>query len=164
MKLIFAKVKLAGANNLTSWYNKYKQLKFAQNVNLIDSSEVKDIIDGFGTQRFTIGFKKRDGSFRVMNAQKGVQRPYKGEDNYINYGPTEYLTLYDLQIASQIARQSIGDVDVGELDDRLLRKAYRRVYPHTVELIKGGGEIYVVRGSDYAIENGFGEEVAENEH
>ena len=146
--------------NLTSnWYNRYKQLKFAQNVNLIDSSEVKDIIEGFGTQRFTIGFKKRDGSFRIMNAQQGVQRPYKGEGGERNNEPRDYITLYDLQIASQIVQQSIKDVNVDEFNEKLLRQAYRRVNPHTIELIKGGGKIYVVRGSDYAIENGFDGEV-----
>jgi len=68
------------------------------------------------------------------------------------------MTLYDLQKASQIAKEALSDVDVNELDPALLRLAYRRVYPQSVEFIKGGGQTYIVRGSDYAIENGFIEE------
>jgi hypothetical protein len=70
---------------------------------------------------------------------------------------TAYMTLYDLQIASQIAKDAISEVDTTELDPRLLRRAYRRVYPHSVEFIKGGGKTYIVDGTPYAEEHGMGE-------
>jgi len=141
-----------------NWYSASKRVKLAQNVELIDQEDILSTIEGFGTQRFTIGFTKRDGSFRVMNAQRKVQRPYQGAPASEYEGPKEYMTLYDLQIASQIAKESISQVDTTELDPRLLRAAYRRVYPHTVEFIKGGGRMLVVKGSSYAIKHGYFEE------
>jgi hypothetical protein len=139
-----------------NWY-KNRTVKLAQGVQFIDHDEVVDIIEGFGSRRFTIGFRKADRSLRMMNSQMKVQRPYDNS-NPDGYTPNDaYLTLYDLQIASQIARENLADIDVNDFDESLLRKAYRRVYPHTVELIKGNGQTYVVRGSRYARDNNIEE-------
>jgi hypothetical protein len=139
-----------------NWYKYHKIVKVAQNIQFIESYDVRDIVEGFGTRRFTIGFRKKDGSFRMMNCQKRVQRPYSPEENIQRewqHSGQDYLTLYDLQIASQVAKEALSEVDVNEVDPSLLRAAYRKVYPHTVEFIKGDGNIYVVRRSKYALEN-----------
>ena len=139
-----------------NWYRN-RTVKLAQGVELINIDEVLDIIEGFGSRRFTIGFRKADNSLRMMNSQRKVQRPYDNSKPD-GYNPNQsYMTLYDLQIASQIARENLADIDVNDFDESLLRKAYRRVYPHTVELIRGNGRTYVVRDSIYAMENNIEE-------
>ena len=84
------------------------------------------------------------------NAQRRVQRPYEGGNNFDVAPARDYMVLYDLQKASQIAKKALSEVDVNEVDPRLLKLAYRRVYPHTVEFINGRGQNYIVRGSDYS--------------
>jgi hypothetical protein len=150
--------------NGNNWYKAHKIVKTAQNIQFIESYEVREIIEEFGTRRFTIGFRKQDGSFRMMNCQKRVQRPFSPEENVERewqHSGQDYLTLYDLQIASQVAKRALSEVNVNEVDPRLLRAAYRRVYPHTVEFIKGNGQTYVVKRSKYAKENGLEESVVE---
>jgi hypothetical protein len=137
-----------------NWYRSYKRSVFSQNAEMIDSFEVEGIIRGFGSRRFTIGYRKKDGSFRVMNAQRKVKRPY-GDQGSFGDVPEGLLVVYDLQIASQIAREAVNDINVDELPAHYLKRAYRRIYPESVEFIKGDGAFYVVEGSDYAIENGL---------
>ena len=132
---------------MKNWYKISKIEKLAQEANFIERMEVEGIIEGFGSRRFVIGFRKKDGSLRMMNAQRRVQRPY-GNNNDGYAEDRAYLTLYDLQVASQIARESLENVDVNDFDPSALRKAYRRVYPHSVEFIKGDGQTHVVRHSE----------------
>lgn len=146
-----------------SWYKESK-IVISQNIELIDEEDVVNIINSFGTRRFVIGFVKKDGSFKMMNVQKSVQRPYEDRVNYpkgaeFPIDTREYITLYDLQKASEIARKSISDVDVEKLDPALLRQAYRRVHPESIEFIKGDGKTYVVRFSSYAYDHNLNEEM-----
>jgi hypothetical protein len=94
---------------------------------------------------FQIGYRKANGELREMTAQRHVQRPYQGGD--VGGGvPEGLLVVYDLQIASRIARKELEEVDVNDYDPSILKQAYRRIYPKNVEYIKGGGREYRVIG------------------
>ena len=49
----------------------------------------------------------------------------------------------------------LANIDVNTIDPSVLRGAYRRVYPKSIEYIKGGGKTYVVEGSGYAYDPGL---------
>jgi len=129
-------------------------IKLAQNVELIQSSDVKNILDSLGTERFVIGFWKKNGKFRDMNAQRHVKRPYSGGGGGGEV-PSGLIVFYDLQIASKIAKKALSDMDVNDYDPSLLRAAYRRTYPESIDYIKAKGKIYLVEGSVTAQEMGL---------
>lgn len=135
--------------------NKMGWIKTAQeipNVNVLprDPSAVLDVISQLGSTRYTIGFHKTDGSYRIMHAQSRVNKFQ--QDNIRDQRRADIrednglILVYDTSVASQIAKDLGPDVDP-MTKEKALRRAYRNIYPSSVEFIKGRGQIWVVEGA-----------------
>ena len=121
------------------------------NVNVLpnDRNAILEVIESLGATRYTIGFRKRDGSYRTMHAQNRVNKFKHSESTddrqeqiRENHG---LILVYDTSVASQLAKGQ--NFETPEEKEKALRKAYRSIYPESVELIKGRGQTWVVEGS-----------------
>lgn len=115
---------------------------------IIDPSEVKSIIDSFGSQRFWIGYRKKNGEYRRMEAQRRVDK-MSGDPDYVPDASRQQvmensglITVYDLGVARQVANENRGADEITK--KKAMRKAYRSIYPEKVEMIHGGGKEYLV--------------------
>jgi hypothetical protein len=130
-----------------------KNISF-ENFTIIPRNEtsIMEIINGFGSKRFKLGYVKSDGSFREFEAQRKVNkyRLSPGPGGEIPYG---LVVIYDLKEAQRIASELKLDIynENGEIDERKasiketeLRNAYRRIYPKMIDLIKMGGNLWIV--------------------
>ena len=139
-------------------------LKTSQNQDVTvlprEADAIMAVIASFGSKRFMIGFHKKDGSYRVMHAQRRVSKyrtdpEYVANPRYQNMREQKGLVeVYDLDVARNV-RANIG----GSLDhlpeeekkkaiDIALRKSYRNIYPDTIETIRGLGKVWVVEGAE----------------
>ena len=57
-------------------------------------NSVEKILNSKG-KIFSVTFRKKDGSTRVMNARLGVTKHLKGGESNLN--PNQYITVYDMQ-------------------------------------------------------------------
>jgi len=116
-------------------------------ITIIKRSECYDLIKSFGTRRFTCGYIKIDGSYRVFHAQTPVNKYKISPTNNRREKTPGSIILFDLDIASKIARrlniENINADDLPEVKEIELRKSYRMVYPQYCEILKCG-KIYVV--------------------
>lgn len=116
-------------------------------VEVIGPDEVTNVIDSLGTTRFMIGYRKKNGEYRVMHAQRRVNK-FKDEPSTPGYSETRQehglILVYDLDVA----RKTVGELQFNpdesdeerqRIKERALRRSYRSIYPHKVEMIRGGG-------------------------
>lgn len=76
-------------------------------------SYLKNLIEGQGTKKFGITFRKKDGQLRVMSAQKGVSKFVKGVGSRV-LGPHEDV-VFDSNAQSR-NREVKGDYRTVNLD------------------------------------------------
>jgi len=132
-------------------------------VEVTTTDEVVSVLDGLGSTRFMIGYRKKNGDYRVMNAQRGVNK-YK-EDGSSDPSRAEVrrdhglILVYDLSFASRKERElrqsfqeqnpevEIDEEERKRIKEKALRSAYRSIYPDRVEMIKGRGRTWLVEGA-----------------
>ena len=122
-----------------------------KNFEVIEPSEVRGILESFGGRRFWLGYRKKDNSFRSMEAQLHVDkmssRPgYESNPQYNQMlDSKDLIVIFDLNIARKIAQElNAQDIDDPIERDKKMKGAYRRIYPKRVEIIHGGGKEYIV--------------------
>jgi len=123
-----------------------------RSANIIEVGEVGDIIDSMRSKRFMIGYRKKDGSFRIMHAQRRVNK-YTADDSQPGYAETRnehgLILVYDLDVARKMVGALRYNPEENEEDRRrvrevALRRAYRNIYPDKVEMIRGRGQTWLV--------------------
>jgi len=123
---------------------------------IIDVGEVAGIVESMGSKRFMIGYRKKDGSFRTMHAQRSVNK-YTAEDSDPSRAETRQehglVLVYDLDVARKLVGQikyleSDTEEDRAKRREIALRKAYRSIYPQKIEMIRGLGQTWLVNTAE----------------
>jgi hypothetical protein len=124
------------SNYSNNWMKSYKYSNLPSNVKLIDHEGLLRVLASTPTERVTVGFRRRNNEFRVMNIQKESIN-----DLVIN--------AYDLQIASQLLNEPVNKVKISFVNKRLVQSSKKRISINSVEFIKIDGSKYLISGSKY---------------
>ena len=125
-------------------------------IEVIGPDEVMNVVDSLGTTRFMVGYRKKDGLYRVMHAQRRVNK-FKDGPSTPGYSDTRQehglILVYDLDVARRLVGELQFNPEESEEDrrrikERALRRAYRSIYPDKIEMIRGGGRTWLVESAE----------------
>jgi len=120
---------------------------------IITEDEILAIVESMGTTRFSIGYRKKDGTFRNMSVQRKVNKYRENEGSAPGYRETReehgLILLYDLVAAKKALKTLVrpegqSDEDYAAAREYVLRRAQRSIYPNKIEMIKGRGQTWIV--------------------
>jgi len=85
----------------------------------VSRAELKQMLKNSNGKFFSVAFRKKDDSIRLMNCRTGVKKYLKGGENKVEAPGRPYVTVFDVQA-----------------------KGYRTVNVDTIQSVKINGKIY----------------------